>query len=112
MNAQQSERDNLRKHHTGVVTSNKMQKTIVVQIRRKALHPLYGKVIEKANKFKVHDEKNEAKLGDVVRIAETRPLSKDKHWRLVEIVQRASAAVREAAEARDQQRRSAKKAQS
>ena len=65
-----------------------MQKTIVVQIRRKALHPEYGKVIEKANKFKVHDEKNDAKIGDRVRIVETRPMSKDKRWRLVEIVSR------------------------
>lgn len=66
--------------------SNKMSKTIVVQIKRKALHPEYGKVINKAKKFKVHDEKNEAKIGDTVRIVETRPLSKEKRWRLVEIV--------------------------
>ncbi len=65
-----------------------MQKTIVVQIRRKALHPLYGKVIEKAAKFKVHDEKNEAKTGDRVLIRETRPLSKDKRWTLVEVLAR------------------------
>lgn len=75
-----------RKERVGVVTSDKMQKTIVVQVKRKAPHPLYGKVIEKANKFKAHDEKNEAKIGDRVRIAETRPLSKDKRWRLVEIL--------------------------
>lgn len=81
-------RPNFRKERTGVVLSDKMQKTIVVQIRRKALHPEYGKVIEKANKFKVHDEKNEAKIGDTVLIAETRPLSKDKRWRLVEILAR------------------------
>jgi len=68
-----------------------MQKTIVVQIHRKALHPEYGKVINKANKFKVHDEKNEAKTGDRVRIVETRPLSKDKRWRLVEIISRGRA---------------------
>ena len=79
-------RENLRKERIGIVISNKMQKTIVVQIKRKALHPLYGKVIEKANKFKAHDEKNEAKVGDRVRIAETRPLSKEKRWRLVEIL--------------------------
>ena len=79
-------RPNFRKERVGVVLSDKMQKTIVVQIKRKALHPLYGKVIEKAQKFKVHDEKNEAKIGDRVRIAETRPLSKDKRWRLVEIL--------------------------
>ena len=83
------ERKNLRKERVGIVTSDKMQKTIVVQIRRKTRHPLYGKVIEKANKFKVHDEKNEAKVGDRVRIQETRPLSKDKRWRLVEIIERA-----------------------
>ena len=79
-------RPNLRKKRIGIVLSNKMQKTIVVQIKRKALHPLYGKVIEKAAKFKVHDEKNEAKIGDRVRIEETRPLSKDKRWRLIEIL--------------------------
>ena len=84
----QAERNNLRKKRIGVVLASKMQKTIVVQIRRKALHPLYGKVIEKAAKFKVHDEKNEAKAGDRVLIQETRPLSKDKHWRLVEILAR------------------------
>ena len=80
------QRENFRKKRTGIVLSNKMQKTIVVQIKRKALHPFYGKVIEKAVKFKVHDEKNQAKIGDKVSIAETRPLSKDKRWRLVEIL--------------------------
>ena len=79
-------RDNLRKERVGIVLSDKMQKTIVVQIRRKARHPYYGKVVEMARKFKVHDEKNEAKIGDEVRIVETRPLSKDKRWRLVEIL--------------------------
>ena len=79
-------RENIRKKRTGIVLSNKMKKTIVVQIKRKALHPLYGKVIEKATKFKVHDEKNEAQVGDQVRIEETRPLSKDKRWRLIEIL--------------------------
>lgn len=86
--AKQAARNNFRKKRIGVVLSDKMQKTIVVQIRRKALHPQYGKVIEKANKFKVHDEKNEAKAGDRVLIQETRPLSKDKRWRLVEVLQR------------------------
>lgn len=81
-------RNNNRKKRIGVVTSDKMQKTIVVQIRRKALHPLYGKVIEKAAKFKVHDEKNEAKTGDRVLIQETRPLSRDKRWTLVEVLAR------------------------
>ncbi len=87
-------RNNFRKKRIGVVLSDKMQKTIVVQIRRKALHPLYGKVIEKATKFKVHDEKNEAKTGDRVLIQETRPLSKDKHWRLVEVVERGAGRVK------------------
>ena len=86
--ATKSNRTNLRKKRTGVVVSDKMQKTIVVQIHRKALHPLYGKVVEKAKKFKVHDEKNEAKIGDRVMIRETRPLSKDKRWTLVEILAR------------------------
>lgn len=79
-------RDNLRKKRIGIVVSDKMQKTIVVQIEQKGRHPFYGKVVSTANKFKVHDEKNEAKSGDRVRIVETRPLSKDKHWRLVEIL--------------------------
>lgn len=79
-------RENFRKEKIGVVMSDKMQKTIVVQIQRKARQPLYGKVVSTANKFKVHDEKNEAKVGDRVRIVETRPLSKDKRWRLVEIL--------------------------
>lgn len=78
----------------GVVTSDKMQKTIVVQIRRKALHPLYGKVIEKVAKFKAHDEKNEAKTGDRVLIQETRPLSKDKRWRLVQVIERGAGRVK------------------
>lgn len=65
-----------------------MQKTIVVQVRRKALHPLYGKVIEHAAQFKVHDEKNEAGIGDRVMIQETRPLSKQKNWRLVQILEK------------------------
>ena len=82
----QNDRTSLRKERTGIVLSNKMQKTIVVRISRKARHPKFGKVIEKSNKFKVHDEKNEAKIGDRVRIVETRPLSKDKRWRLVEIL--------------------------
>jgi len=76
----------LRKEKVGIVLSNKMQKTIVVQIGRKTRHASYGKVIEQFTKFKVHDEKNEAKMGDRVRIVETRPLSKDKRWRLVEIL--------------------------
>ncbi len=89
----QNDRTSLRKERTGIVLSNKMQKTIVVRISRKALHPKFGKVIEKSNKFKVHDEKNEAKIGDRVRITETRPLSKDKRWRLVEILSHGQASV-------------------
>lgn len=85
-----AERPNLRKERTGVVVSDKMQKTIVVQVRRKARHPELGKVIDRTRKFKAHDEKNEAKIGDRVKIVETRPLSKDKRWRLVEILERAS----------------------
>ena len=81
-------RENIRKKRTGVVLSNKMKKTIVVQIKRKALHPLYGKIIEKAAKFKVHDEKNEAHLGDTVEIEETRPLSKDKRWRFLTVLKK------------------------
>ena len=79
-------RENLRKKRTGIVLSNKMQKTIVVQIKRKARHAIYGKVIETAAKFKVHDEKNQAQIGDKVRIEETRPLSKEKRWRLIEVI--------------------------
>ncbi|MDR0618585.1 MAG: 30S ribosomal protein S17 [Bacteroidales bacterium] len=80
---------NLRKERTGVVTSNKMQKTITVMVERKTKHPIYGKFVKKSTKFKAHDEKNECNPGDVVRIMETRPLSKDKCWRLVEIIERA-----------------------
>ncbi len=81
-----------RKEKVGVVLSNKMQKTIVVETQRRALHPLYGKVISKSAKFKVHDEKNEARIGDKVRIRETRPLSKEKRWRLVEVLAPAAGA--------------------
>ncbi|OIO39494.1 MAG: 30S ribosomal protein S17 [Candidatus Omnitrophica bacterium CG07_land_8_20_14_0_80_50_8] len=79
-------RENLRKKRTGIVLSNRMKKTIVVQIKRKTRHSLYGKIIEKASKFKVHDEKNSAQIGDEVSIEETRPVSKDKRWRLVKIL--------------------------
>src|SRR3989338_3352368 len=84
----EAQRNNNRKKRTGIVLSDKMQKTIVVQIRRKVPHPLYGKVIERAAKFKVHDEKGQAKIGDRVLIQETRPTSKEKRWRLVEILER------------------------
>jgi len=80
---------NLRKQRTGVVASNKMQKTITVLVERKVKHPIYGKFIKKSKKYAAHDEKNECNIGDIVRIMETRPLSKTKSWRLVEIIERA-----------------------
>ena len=83
------EERNLRKTRTGVVTSNKMTKTITVAVERKVKHPIYGKFVKKATKFHAHDEKNECTVGDVVRIMETRPLSKTKRWRLVEVVEKA-----------------------
>ncbi|MFL5808954.1 MAG: 30S ribosomal protein S17 [Flavisolibacter sp.] len=79
---------NLRKTRIGVVISNKMTKTITVQVERKVKHPIYGKFVKKSSSFHAHDEKNEASIGDVVRIMETRPLSKTKRWRLVEIVEK------------------------
>ncbi len=79
----------LRKERTGRVVSNKMDKTIVVRIERKVKHPRYGKFVKKATKFSAHDEKNDCNIGDKVRIMETRPISKDKCWRLVEIIERA-----------------------
>ena len=79
----------LRKPKTGVVRSDKMDKTITVAVERKVKHPIYGKFVKKTTKFHAHDEKNEAKPGDVVRIMETRPLSKTKRWLLVEIVEKA-----------------------
>ena len=82
----------VRKERIGVVISDKMDKTITVQVDRVSRHPVYNRSIRKATKFKAHDEKNEAKLGDVVRIQETRPLSKTKRWRLVEVVKRSSGA--------------------
>jgi small subunit ribosomal protein S17 len=80
---------NLRKERMGVVVSNKMDKTIVVAIETKEKHPLYGKFVKKTTKFVAQDEKNECGVGDTVRIMETRPLSKTKNWRLVEIVEKA-----------------------
>lgn len=77
-----------RKQRTGVVISDKMKKTIIVSVKRLTKHPLYGRIIKKSNKFKVHDEKNIAKIGDIVRIEETRPLSKDKHFRLVKVIKK------------------------
>jgi len=78
----------LRKERTGVVVSDKMKKTIVVRVERRERHPLYGKEIRTSRKFYAHDEKNEAKVGDRVRIVETRPLSRLKRWRLIEVVTR------------------------
>jgi small subunit ribosomal protein S17 len=83
------EKRNLRKERTGVVVSNKMDKSIVVQIERRFRHTVYGKFIKKSNKFIAHDENNDCNIGDTVKIAETRPLSKNKNWRLVEIIERA-----------------------
>ncbi|MBI3509084.1 MAG: 30S ribosomal protein S17 [Bacteroidetes bacterium] len=78
-----------RKEKTGTVISNKMQKSIVVAVERKVKHPKYGKYVKKTSTFMAHDEKNECNIGDTVRIMETRPLSKNKTWRLVAIVERA-----------------------
>ena len=83
------EERNHRKERVGVVTSDKMQKSIVVAIKDREQHPLYGKFVKKTKKFHVHDENNEAHVGDTVRIMETRPLSKTKRWRLVEIDEKA-----------------------
>jgi small subunit ribosomal protein S17 len=80
---------NLRKERIGKVVSNKMQKSITIAIDRKVKHPIYGKFMNKTTKLMAHDEKNEAGIGDTVKIAETRPLSKNKRWRLVEIVEKA-----------------------
>ncbi len=79
---------NLRKTRVGVVSSNKMDKTITVKVERKIKHPLYGKFLKKTTSFHAHDEKNECSIGDLVKIMETRPLSKTKRWRLVEIVEK------------------------
>lgn len=79
----------LRKERIGLVVSNKMESSIVVEVETKMKHPIYGKYVKKHNKFMAHDEKNECNIGDTVRIMETRPLSKNKRWRLVEILERA-----------------------
>ena len=83
------EQRNLRKVREGVVYSNKMYKSITVAVKWKEKHPMYGKFVNKTKKFHAHDEKNECNIGDTVRIMETRPLSKTKRWRLVEIIERA-----------------------
>ena len=79
----------MRKTRIGVVVSDKMDKTIVVAIRTRVKHPLYGKIMNRTKKFKAHDEENQCGIGDTVKIMETRPLSKDKRWRLVEIIEKA-----------------------
>ena len=80
---------NLRKERIGTVSSDKMDKSITVSVERKVKHPTYGKFIKKSTKFTAHDEKNECGIGDVVKIMETRPLSKNKRWRLVEVIEKA-----------------------
>jgi small subunit ribosomal protein S17 len=80
---------NARKERVGIVVSNKMEKTITVAVRRQMKHPMYGKYLERSSKLMVHDEDNTAGEGDTVRIMETRPISKNKRWRLVEVVERA-----------------------
>ena len=82
------EERNLRKEKVGKVVSNKMQKSITIAVDRKVKHPIYGKFLNRTTKFMAHDEKNEAGIGDTVRIMETRPLSKSKRWRLVEILEK------------------------
>ncbi len=86
---EQVESRNLRRTITGLVTSNKMQKSITVTVVRRVKHPKYGKYIKKSKKYHAHDEKNDANMGDVVRIMETRPISKLKRWRLVDVLERA-----------------------
>jgi small subunit ribosomal protein S17 len=87
-NASQTHRGT-RKTRVGLVVSDKMQKTVVVAIERRVPHPVYGKMVTRTTRLKAHDEENTAKAGDTVRIVETRPLSKDKRWRVVEIIERA-----------------------
>ena len=88
-NAESTTERNARKSRTGLVVSDKMEKTVVVAIERRVPHPVYGKMVTRTKRLKAHDEENSAKVGDTVRIVETRPLSKDKRWRVVEIMQRA-----------------------
>jgi len=84
-----AEERKIRKTKTGVVSSDKMDKTITVAVERKVKHPIYGKFVKKTTKFHAHDDKNECSIGDVVKIMETRPLSKTKRWRLVEVIEKA-----------------------
>ncbi len=83
------DKKNLRKERVGIVVSNKMDKSIIVAEKRKVMHPIYGKFINKTTKFIAHDEENTCNIGDLVKIMETRPLSKKKRWRLIEIIERA-----------------------
>ena len=83
------EERNLRKTRTGKVVSNKMDKTIVVAVENNVKHPVIGKIVKRTYKLKAHDENNECRIGDTVKVMETRPLSKDKRWRLVEVIERA-----------------------
>ncbi|MDD2647552.1 MAG: 30S ribosomal protein S17 [Eubacteriales bacterium] len=83
------EQRGIRKTRVGVVVSDKMDKTIVVSIKTRVRHPLYGKIMNRTTKLKAHDENNECGIGDTVRVMETRPLSREKHWRLVEIIEKA-----------------------
>jgi len=83
------EERNFRRERVGVVTSNKMEKSIIVAVKRKVKHPIYGKFVNKTTHFVAHDQENSCNIGDTVKIGETRPLSKTKNWRLVEIVERA-----------------------
>ncbi|WP_235296801.1 30S ribosomal protein S17 [Portibacter marinus] len=84
-----TEERKIRKQRVGVVTSNKMDKSITVSVERRLQHPIYGKFVKKSKKFMAHDEKNECNIGDLVKITESRPLSKSKRWRLIEILERA-----------------------
>jgi small subunit ribosomal protein S17 len=83
------ERQSLRKQRVGIVTSNKMEKTITVSVERRLRHPIYGKYVKKTKKFMAHDEHNECQIGDVVRIEESRPLSANKRWRLIQVLEKA-----------------------
>lgn len=83
------EKRNIRKERIGVITSNKMEKSVTVAVKWKEKHPIYGKFVNKTKKYHAHDEKNECNIGDTVRLMETRPLSKMKRWRVVEIVEKA-----------------------
>jgi small subunit ribosomal protein S17 len=80
---------NTRREHIGVVVSNSMDKSVVIAVKQKIKHPIYGKFVNKTSKFMAHDEENTCNVGDTVKISETRPLSKNKRWRLVEIIERA-----------------------